>query len=376
MSHPPLRDDPRDAHLLAALRHAPDRDVAPPAALTAAILDRAQQALQPPQASRPKWRDALRGFFDKLWQPAPMAAFGTLAMATLIGVMWGTQDMPEATPSLRPELAAAPAESGSAPGVVATATVAQGQLPAAGAREALAVAAAPRATTPVPPSATKAAPAANAVAARALPPVAPAASRQEVQREAEAQRGAGLAVTTPSPAQATDAAGAAPAPAPGAGATQTAAVQSDATAKSQADAARAPARARSELAAPALGAVVSVASSPLARATAEIDAAIDGDAARVRWRVNAQRLVAHDAAQRDWWAGLARGTQGRWQLAALGSASGAESEPITLLIDGAARGSLSFEPQALVWRDASGVAWRASVAALTLRGWQEAITLW
>jgi hypothetical protein len=153
-------------------------------------------------------------------------------------------------------------------------------------------------------------------------------------------------------------------------------VQSDATAKSLADAARAPALTRSEVAAPALGAVASAASSPLARATAEIDAAIGSDAARVRWRIDAQRFVAHDAAQREWWAGLARGTQGRWQVAAVGSASGVETEALTLLIDGTPRGSISFEPQALVWRDADGVAWRASIAAPALRGWQEAVTRW
>ena len=63
-------------------------------------------------------------------------------------------------------------------------------------------------------------------------------------------------------------------------------------------------------------------------------------------------------------------------MAAPGSASGAESEPITLLINGAPRGSLSFEPQAVVWRDANGAAWRAAIAAETLRGWQEALARW
>jgi hypothetical protein len=96
----------------------------------------------------------------------------------------------------------------------------------------------------------------------------------------------------------------------------------------------------------------------------------------VRWRVDGRRLVAHDAAQRDWWSALARSTQGRWLPVAPGSASGAESEALTLLIDDAPRGSVSFEPQAVVWRDASGVAWRAPIAAPTSRAWQEAVTRW
>ena len=107
-------DDSRDAHLLAALRHAPDRDVAPPAQLSAAILGQARQAARAkPGAAPSRWRALWAG----LWQPAPMAAFGTLAMATLIGVMWQGQKVPEAAPSLRPDVvAAAPAPA--APTVV------------------------------------------------------------------------------------------------------------------------------------------------------------------------------------------------------------------------------------------------------------------
>ena len=93
-------DDPRDAHLVAALRHAPDRDVAPPAQLSAAILDHAQQALRGRRAAP---SGGWRAVWERLWQPAPMAAFGMLAMGTLIGVMWSTQEIPEATPGLRPQ---------------------------------------------------------------------------------------------------------------------------------------------------------------------------------------------------------------------------------------------------------------------------------
>ena len=368
MSHPPLRDDPRDAHLLAALRHAPDRDVVPPAALTAAILDRAQQALQPPRARRPKWRDALRGFFDKLWQPAPMAAFGTLAMATLIGVMWGAQDLPEATPSLRPELAAVPPGQSSK----AADAVPQALRPPAGEREAVASSTPER---PPPPT-----PTAKQAAMPTRPPAAPARLRQDAPQQAAAQRDGALALETPPPPPVNDAAGAAPTPTPATAAMPTLTEQRSASAGSSGNTAPAalpaPSRARSEFAGSALSAVAPALASPVARAAAEIDAAMAGNAARVHWRITAQRLVAHDSTQRDWLSALARGTAGRWQPAASAAASGAESEPITLLIDGAPRGSLSFEPQALVWRDAGGAAWRAPVPASTLRSWQEAITHW
>jgi len=150
----------------------------------------------------------------------------------------------------------------------------------------------------------------------------------------------------------------------------------DAVAKSMADAAPASTRLRSELAARPLGAAAPAATSPLAKANAEIATAMSSDPARVRWRVAPQRLVAHDAAQRDWWAALARATQGRWQPAATDSANGAELAPLALLIDGATRGQLSFESQAVVWRDANGAAWRAPIAAETLRAWQEAMARW
>lgn len=94
MNQIPAGDEARGAHLLAALQHAPDRDVVPPAALSAAILRRAQAAAQPP---RVRWWVAL----DRLWRPAPMAAFGAVAMATLIGILWSGQDPPEAHASSR-----------------------------------------------------------------------------------------------------------------------------------------------------------------------------------------------------------------------------------------------------------------------------------
>jgi hypothetical protein len=334
--------------------------------LTAAILDRAQQALQPARASRPQWRGALHGFFDRLWQPAPVAAFATLAMATLIGVMWGAQDIPEATPSLRPELAAPPP----GPSSKVSGAVVQAPAPPAAEREALASSTVERMPLPTPTARPAATP--------KLPPAAPAGLRQDAPQEATAQRSA---VPAPAPPPSTnDAAGAAPTPAPDAAAMQIPKVQRDARATSAADTAPAPgpgpSRARSEFAGSALGAAAPAIASPLAPAAAEVDAAISNDAARVRWRVNAQRLVAHDAAQRDWWSALARSTQGRWQLAAPGSFSGAESEALTLLIDAEPRGRVSFEPRAVVWRDADGVAWRAPIAASTIRAWQEAVMRW
>jgi hypothetical protein len=326
MSQPPADDDLRDAHLLTALRHAPDRDVTPPAHVSAAILGHARQAVRAPKAHAPAWPGSLRAAFERLWQPAPMAAFGTLAMATLIGVLWGGQDAPDATPSLRSAPAAAAPPLASAAASIAVAPV----LPEAARTDAKGVTAAPITKAPV-----------------AAPPV-PA---------------------TPAPAPATTATATA-------GAAAELPPPREALGKSPADAMPAAASARSEAAPPAIGAVARTAAAPLASVSAEIDAVANSEPTRVRWRVAAQRVVAHDAAQRDWWSTLVRSTQERWQPAALGAATGAEAPPLTLLIDGATRGQISFEPQAAVWRDANGTAWRAPMAPEALRGLQQATAGW
>jgi len=320
MSQPPADDDLRDAHLLTALRHAPDRDVTPPAHVSAAILGHARQAVQAPRAHPPAWPGSLRAVFDRLWQPAPLAAFGTLAMATLIGVLWGGQDAPDATSSLRSVPAAAAPVPASAAARIAVTPV----LPEAARTDAKGVTAAPtsKATVAAPPAPATPAPAVTAAAAAEVPP----------PREA--------------------------------------------LGSSPADAMPAAARARSEAAPPAIGAVARAAAAPLASVSAEIDAAANSEPARVRWRAAEQRVVAHGAAQRDWWSTLVRTTQERWRPAALGAATGAETPPLTLLIDGATRGQISFEPQAVVWRDANGTAWRAPMAPEALRGLQEATAGW
>ena len=337
-------DDPRDAHLMAALRHAPDHNVVPPAQLTAAILGHARRAARRPGARA--WQEGVRAVFERLWQPAPMAAFGTLAMATLIGVMWSAQEGPDAKPGLRPERVAAAAEPGSAPPPTLSRAM---EAPA------------PRPMHAVPKLARQATqPAVPPAADTALPS---RAARQDAMRGSENARDAAIAVQTPATVTA---------PAPATAAAPDIPLQREVLAKSQGDAAPASVRMRSEIAHPATGAIVPAGSSPLAAANLEIEAALAGDGARLRWHVSAQRLVAHEAAQRDWWQALAAVTQGRWQ-----AVSGAfESVPITLLIDGAPRGSLSFEAQAVIWRDANGGTWRAALVPEALRALREPIARW
>jgi hypothetical protein len=146
----------------------------------------------------------------------------------------------------------------------------------------------------------------------------------------------------------------------------------DSAAPSAATSALTAARGRSEVAPLGAAASPSPSPSPLARPGAELEAALAGDPARVRWRMASGRLVGHAGAQGEWWAALRRATEGRW----LRADSVSEATAAELLIDGLPRGSLAFEPQAVVWRDAAGLVWRAPVADATLREWRGAIAGW
>lgn len=349
----PPEADARDAHLLTALRHAPDRDLVPPLPLSASILDQARRAVGTPAIRAAceggRWRER----WSWLWQPAPMAAFGTLAMATLIGVLWGGRELPDATPERGAgRVATAPtvqAPAAVAADVAAPAGAAPVAEPEAAAEKSIerGQAEAPRVRR-VPKETLRAA---------AATPAAPEA-RAAVTTGQLAEAPANVAPPAPSRAPPPDAV-----------------ARRDGLAKASADAApsqamaAAPARARSEQA--ALGAAAPALSSQLAQGEVEPAMALPSDLARVRWRVAAGRVVRHDTAQADWWSELVRATHGRWRRV-----TAADATAVALLIDGAPWGSLGFEPLGLVWRDATGLAWRAPASADELRAWQEALGRW
>ena len=110
------KDDPRDAHLLAALRHAPDRDATPPREVTRRLLDAARAAVRPAP-----WWQRLSAW---LMQPQVAASFGTLVVASLVGVLWSTREPPVA------EFTPAPAVVGSTQRPLAPAPIAASQTDA------------------------------------------------------------------------------------------------------------------------------------------------------------------------------------------------------------------------------------------------------
>lgn len=87
-------DDPHDAYLKQALRHAPDAGVAPPPALSEAILRAARSAAEPAalRAAAPPARAGLVAALLALWnwlaQPRVATGCASVMVATLAGVMW------------------------------------------------------------------------------------------------------------------------------------------------------------------------------------------------------------------------------------------------------------------------------------------------
>lgn len=172
----------RDAHLRAALRHAPDAHDAPPPALSAALRAAARAAVQvqaPPLAT-PWWQRA----WASLARPRPVWAGGAAALlvSVLTVQLWQGEPVPPAVTAKAPA-AAMPAPA--APTVVRAA-------------DASAPTAAPDVPVAAPPATTASAGRPAAAAAPAMPQLAkqaPAPGPASVERRAPA-----IVVTPPPPA--------------------------------------------------------------------------------------------------------------------------------------------------------------------------------
>lgn len=314
-------DDPRDAHLLAALRHAPDHDAAPPAALSAQILAQARQAVAGP--AQPAAAGLVERWLSGWSRPVMAGAFGSLLIAGFVGLMWRGGPPPEAMPG---------------------------------------------AESPMPPAAPAAAepPATRPASHRAMPTPVPAAP--EAQPATATQENAARPVPqAPAavPAPASPAAQALPSPAPVAAAAPAPTAKARA-AESTADAAPVAA----PVAAPALPPMPAAPLSPPAAALPSPSAL--GDSAAAGTRSSATRLAAApadplaaplaalsdaaDAAWRDRLIALRRQAQGRWlRTDPLPADAGVVVPDAT----GRALGRLLVLPGRIVWQGADGQAWQA-----------------
>lgn len=392
---PRKRDDPpRDARLLAALHHAPDRDAVPPPEVTARILAAARAAVRP--APPAPWALRLAA-----WLKAPQlgAAFGTIAVAVLVGVMWSTRELPESP--------AAADAAGHATGAPAPQEATPAETGAA-ARSAEAVQDALRSnqesTTPALPR-VDSAPAGLAKAkpdaampsrprAAASPP--PRADAEAFARRIDAMPTAPAPASPPptdapvSPPREVDAARPVAAPeADGArkARQEAAAMAAAPTARDRADEAktlleqRAAAGAAAAPSTAATGRLAAKTERSPANALSSIDAppleALDarlgGAAADVAWQAG-DKAFAHGAPQRAWWASVRTATAGRWQADA---SQRVASLPVWvgLSLGGRLAATLSIDGDALLLTE-GGRAWKAPVGAAMLRAWQDELSRW
>lgn len=322
----------RDPHLLAALRHAPDRDVAPPPEVSARILAAAREVVRPVPAA-PAWRRL--GAW--LVQPQVGAAFATVAVATLLGVMWGTQAPPPTAPPPQaapqadaPSPMASPAPAPApASATLQSPPAAEGQAAKPARRQAAAPERLAKAAEATAPPATPAAPAASpaAVPPAAAPPAAPDEARP-------------AAATTPAAPPTRARSERAANPEPGA-------------------------FARSQGPAPAALADAAPAFDPLqaleARGTGSWTWHTGGPADERR----------HDEPQRAWWAAVRLATQGRWQ-----AVTPPQGAPWLVLQHGAGRTRFWLADEALLVVDDQGRSWRAPVSAEQAGHWQRTVSSW
>lgn len=174
--------DLRDARLRRALESAPDADLVPGRRTRQAVLAAARQALAP-EPRTVWWRRLWQGLGERgrPWN----AAFATVAIATLITVLWHEREAPGSRPDAMAPGApapAAPSQPASATGVPAPATPVS-RRPA--------MAAAPPATVPARKAKTAVKPqpsSSPAAAAAAAPQRAEEARERRSQAEANAMR--------------------------------------------------------------------------------------------------------------------------------------------------------------------------------------------
>jgi hypothetical protein len=349
------QDDPRDAHLLAALRHAPDRDATPPREVTRRILDAARAAVRPAP-----WWQRLSAW---LMQPQVAASFGTLVVASLVGVMWSTREPPVA------EFAPPPAIAGR---LQQQRTEALPTAPQADAAK---------------PDASAAA-STSAVGNEARPQAAPASRPQQAAAKDTAARS--RAVTKPAAEPAADAvalnSSAPPPPSPppvaAAPAPRAADAAVPAAERRSANAGESRLLDLRREAASAPSAAGAVGLSLAAKAAAAIDPLARWDAAltpgaadSVRWRVGDRPPIAHGAAQALWWSALRSATAGTWQPQTRASLS--PLPWLVLEVPAQSAAALDLTDDALIVCAADSAAcWRAPITPAQREAWIAETARW
>jgi hypothetical protein len=319
------QDVPPDAHLLAALRHAPDHGVAPPPGLSARILAQAQQAVMPRPAGPwfQRWRQGLQALDRLLSQPALTGALATVALATVIGFMWRGGAPVDNGPDWAETTFPASVPAASAPAADET-------------RAAVAPAAAPPAARVQPPARALKAPAPPPSPVPTAPMTAPAT---EPAPAAHLERKRESAPANQAPAAVADSASPAPRPL---------ATVLEALRDQPATVQVLPAPGRS----------------PAAEASRQRLATDESRAARM-----SPPLTDTAAAGREWLSGVARAAEGRWRPVAGQVVDADGPGEVVVQIGGATAGRLLLTGSGVLWwlGTEPGPAWLADLDAATLQ---------
>lgn len=360
-------DDPRDAHLLTALRHAPDRDAVPPREVSERILTAARASVRPCHARCAPWWQRLSAW---LMQPRVAASFGTLAVASLVGVMWSTRE-PPAAEFVPPPAAAERLQPSSAPASVAP-SQADAAKPDAPRPQDTAAITGSTVTRQARPQSAPAARAQQAPAKDADKAAARTESRQRAAAEAPAAITEKAATASAPPfAVAAPAPPAADAAAPS-GATERPSARASESRFLERRREGAPASTASDAIGMSLAAKANAAADPLARWDAVLGASVSDS---VRWRIGERPPIAHRDAQALWWSALRRATAGAWQPQA--RASLPPSPWLAWEVSAQSAATLYLTDDALIICAADAAAcWRAPVTAAQREAWSTEVARW
>lgn len=220
MTAPDSRDTDRDAWLSEALRHAPDASSDAPPSLSETILREARAAVAPAAQPAPFRPAGDHGFLHRIaaawaWlaRPPVAAAFASVMVATLAGLLWWDRPLEGTLPPREPPAAAAPAAAAPAAADMASAERERTRAPLEAAKRAVDQAPAELAkATPAPAIAAGKTEAGAPAAAPARTAEAPGTLRKQAEAAGEYSPAVPAAEPFPAPQAATPAA-AAPAPA-------------------------------------------------------------------------------------------------------------------------------------------------------------------
>jgi hypothetical protein len=363
------RDDERDAHLRAALRHAPDRETAAPAKLSEQILGAARRSVQPPSAVAPwprRVRDRLVSALDALTRPVGATALASLVLATVIGVMWHEGDPTNALPEHAPGPDTATAARSSAAAASAARAEQSDSLAALAVEQTPGRAAdASVASKPAPESKRRGASSSSADLRRAQRSQAAPASETTATADASRPDAIARSETRQRAAESSAAAG-------------VAAPRSEVSAMAQSPAA--PATPPPTPAAPSAlrSSPSATAPDPLASVVHALgQAATDAPSATThRWQRGDAEKLPHGPAAQAWLAELRRATQGLWQPRQGPTTAGANA--LLLSNEAGVVARVELTDTGVTWHHTSTphLSWSAPLPEATLVRLREQLAAW